>query len=139
MILPDLKHTFARGKTQQMLSSRHMCHVPLAKHWGFSTVFDPGQNISAFNFGFSLMHWHKKEALFRKGHPERRSLANTSTCAQCELSTAARGQSESSPWRNILPFVPIFHTKSFHSFIRLTLTFPHRYASISWGNVFITL
>ncbi len=48
MILPDLKHAPARGKTQQMLSSRHMFHVPLAKHWGFSTVFDPRQNISAF-------------------------------------------------------------------------------------------
>ncbi len=32
----------------QMLSSRHMFHAPLAKHWGFSTFFDPVQNISAF-------------------------------------------------------------------------------------------
>ncbi len=48
MILPDLKHALARGKTQQMLSSRHMYHVPLAKHWGFSTVFDPGRTSRPF-------------------------------------------------------------------------------------------
>ncbi len=48
MILQDQKHALARGKTQQMLSSRRMFHAPLAKHWGFSTVFDPRQNISAF-------------------------------------------------------------------------------------------
>ncbi len=64
MILPDLKHALARGKTQQMLSSRHMFHVPLAKHWGFSTVFDPGQNISAFAARIAIT-WHYINPLAR--------------------------------------------------------------------------